>query len=184
VHFLAGVARLCLPLITLAEIDREVVAQPLSYFHLLLPCNACCLAALYLAFPTLLHLPFVLAGRQVDEHCGGTGTLVPRARHEHVVNMGRRGHACLSNLVAQTSQGPLSLISVPVLLQPAFLLSLTLVRAAKRVPYHVLVTGMLRVMDNRVVSRGICFTLGNPALQPSYFTMVNTASPAHVSLCS
>jgi hypothetical protein len=37
VHFLAGAARRRLPLITLADIDREVVAQPLSYFRSLLP---------------------------------------------------------------------------------------------------------------------------------------------------
>jgi pyruvate-formate lyase-activating enzyme len=41
---------------------------------------------------------------------------------------------------------------------------------------------MSRVMDGRAVSRGLCFTHGNPTLQPSYFTMVNTASPAHASL--
>jgi hypothetical protein len=91
-HFLVGAARRRLPLITLAEIDREVVAQLLSYFRSLLPCNTCCLAALYLVFPTLLHLSFVLAGQQVVRHCAGPGTLVPRTRCGHVVNMGRCGH--------------------------------------------------------------------------------------------
>jgi hypothetical protein len=40
------------------------------------------------------HLPSVLAGRQVVEGCEGPRTLVPRARCEHVVNMGRCGHTC------------------------------------------------------------------------------------------
>jgi hypothetical protein len=43
---------------------------------------------------------------------------------------------------------------------------------------------MPHVMDGRAVSRGLCFTHGNPTLQPSYFAMVNTASPAHASLRS
>jgi hypothetical protein len=69
-----------LPLITLANIDREVVAQPLFHFHSLLPCNVCRLAALYLAFPTLPYLSSVLVGQQVVGRCAGPGTLVPRAR--------------------------------------------------------------------------------------------------------
>jgi hypothetical protein len=32
----------------------------------------------------------------------------------------------------------------------------------KRVPCHVLETWKLHVMDGRVVSRGLCLTLGNP----------------------
>jgi hypothetical protein len=118
--------------------------------------------ALYLNPHTLPHLPSVIAGRQVVERSGGTGTLVPRTRHEHVVNMGRRGHARVSDLVTQISQGPLSPISAPIFLQSACLLSLILVRAAKRVPYHVLVTGMLGVMDGRVVSRGLCSCTTTP----------------------
>jgi hypothetical protein len=103
VHFLAGTARRRLPLNTLAVMDREVVDQPLPYFRSLLPCNMCRLATLYLDFPTLPHLSSVLAGQQVDGRYAGPGTLVPHARHEHVVNMGRCGHARVSDLVAQTS---------------------------------------------------------------------------------
>jgi hypothetical protein len=49
------------------------------------------------------YLPATLVGRQVVEHCGGTGMLVPSACHEHVVNMGRYGHTRVSDLVTQTS---------------------------------------------------------------------------------
>jgi hypothetical protein len=126
-HFLAGAARRRLPLITLANIDREVVAQPLSHFRSLLPCNACRLAALYLAFPTLPHLSSVLVGQQVVGRCAGPGTLVPRARSEHVVPMGRCGHARVSNLVAQASHEPLSPLFTPALPQTACSLSLNLV---------------------------------------------------------
>jgi hypothetical protein len=98
--FLTGTARYRLLLVTLAAIGREVVAQSLPYFCMLLPCNACRLVALYLTFPTLPHLPSVLADQQVSRHCVGPGTLVPHARHEHVVNMGRCGHARVSDLVA------------------------------------------------------------------------------------
>jgi hypothetical protein len=126
-HFLAGATRRRLPLITLANIDREVVAQPLSYFCSLLPCNACCLATLYLVFPTLPHLPSVLAGQQVVGCCAGPGTLVPYACGEHVVNMGRSGHARVSDLVAQASHRPLSHLFTPALLQTACSLSLNLV---------------------------------------------------------
>jgi hypothetical protein len=118
-----------------------------------------CKKSLHVALYLNPHIPSVLADRQVVECCGGTGTLVPRSRHEHVVNMGRRGHAHVSDLCL----GPLSPISTLVLLQPTCLLLLTLVRAAKRVLYHVLVTGMLRVMDVRIVSRDLCFMHGNPA---------------------
>jgi hypothetical protein len=72
---------------------------------------------------TLPHLRSMLAGRQVVEHCGGTRTLVPHTRCEHVVNMGHCGHARVSDLVAQTSQGPLSLLLAPALLQSAYSLS-------------------------------------------------------------
>jgi hypothetical protein len=60
----------------------------------------------------------------------------------------------------------------------------TLFRVAKRVSCHVLVIRMPRMMDSCAVSRGLCFTHGNPALQPSYFTVVNTVSPAHALLRS
>jgi hypothetical protein len=130
--------------------------------------------ALYPNPHILPHLPSVLADRQVIECCGGTGTLVPCSRHEHVVNMGRRGRARVSDLVTQASQGPLSPISTLVLLQPACLLSLTLVRAAKRVPYHVL--------SNRDVARdGLpsreqrpLLHARQPRVKPSYYTMVIT----------
>jgi hypothetical protein len=55
----------------------------------------------------------------------------------------------------------------------------TLLCAAKRIPHHVLVTKMSRVMDGRAVSRGLCFTLGNPTLQPSYLALVVAASLVH-----
>jgi hypothetical protein len=96
-----------------------------------LPRNACRLAALYLAFPTLPHLLSVLAGQQVTGRCAGPGTLVPHARHEHVVNMGRCGHARVSDLVAQRSHGPLSPIFVTALLQTACSLSLNHVSCCK-----------------------------------------------------
>jgi hypothetical protein len=38
----------------------------------------------------------------------------------------------------------------------------TWLHAVKRVPCHVLETRMPLVMDGRVVSRGLCFMLGNP----------------------
>jgi hypothetical protein len=53
--------------------------------------------------------------------------LVPSACHEHVVNMGRYGHTRVSDLVAQTSQGLLSPLFAPALLQSACSLSLNLV---------------------------------------------------------
>jgi hypothetical protein len=99
----------------------------LSYFRSLLPCNACCLTALYLVFPTLPHLPSVLVGQQVVGRCVGPGTLVPCACSEHVVNMGRCGHARVSDLVAQTNHRPLSPLFMPALLQTACSLSLNLV---------------------------------------------------------
>jgi hypothetical protein len=42
-----------------------------------------------------------------------------------------------------------------------------LLPAVKRVPSHVLETRMPHVMDGHVVSRGLCFTLGNPNPPPS-----------------
>jgi hypothetical protein len=59
----------------------------------------------------------------------------------------------------------------------------TLLCAAKRVPHHVLVTKMPRVMDGRAMSRGLCFTHGNPALQPSYLALVVAASLVHAPWC-
>jgi hypothetical protein len=41
----------------------------------------------------------------------------------------------------------------------------------KRVPCHVLETRKPHVMDDCVVSRGLCFTLGNPEPQPSCLAM-------------
>jgi hypothetical protein len=52
--------------------------------------------------------------------------------------------------------------------------------AVKRVPCHVLEPRTPHVMDGRVVSRGLCFTLGNPGLQPSCLAMVDAASLVHV----
>jgi hypothetical protein len=85
----------------------------MSHFRSLLPRNACYLAALYLVFPTLPHLPSVLVGQQVVGRCAGPGMLVPRTRGEHVVNMGRCGHTRVSDLVAQTSHKPLSPLFAP-----------------------------------------------------------------------
>jgi hypothetical protein len=130
--------------------------------------------ALYLNPHILPHLPSVLTDRQVVECCRGTGTLVPRSRHEHVVNMGRRGHARVSDLVTQTSQGPLSPISMLVLLQPTCLLSLTLVRAAKRVSYHVLSNRDV-VRDGRPSrEQRPLLHARQPRVEPSYHTMVIT----------
>jgi hypothetical protein len=53
----------------------------------------------------------------------------------------------------------------------------TWLRAVKRAPCHVLGTRMPHVMDGRVVSRGLCFTLGNPVPQPSCLAMDVAASP-------
>jgi hypothetical protein len=182
--FSAGAARRRLPLITLAKIDREVVAQLLCYFRSLLPCNTCRLASLYLAFPTLPHLSSVLAGQQVVGRCVGPGTLVPRARCEHVMNMGHCGHARVSDLVAQASHEPLSPLFAPALLQFACSLSLNLVSCCEARAMPCACNWAPRVMDSRAVSTGLCFTHGNPALQPRYFAMDNTTSPAHASLRS
>jgi hypothetical protein len=57
----------------------------------------------------------------------------------------------------------------------------TWLRAVKRVPCHVLETRMSHVMDGRDVSRGHCFTNGNPELQPSFLAMDDAASSVHAS---
>jgi hypothetical protein len=57
----------------------------------------------------------------------------------------------------------------------------TLLRAVKRVPRHVLETRMPHVMDDRVVSRGLYFRLGNPELQPSFLAMDVAAPSVHAS---
>jgi hypothetical protein len=57
----------------------------------------------------------------------------------------------------------------------------TWLRAVKRAPCLVLETRMPHVMDGRVVSRGLCFTLGNPELQPSFLAMDGAASSVHAS---
>jgi hypothetical protein len=48
----------------------------------------------------------------------------------------------------------------------------------KHVPCRVLEARMSPVMDGRVVSRGHCFTNGNPELQPSFLAMDDAASSA------
>jgi hypothetical protein len=93
-------------------------------------------------------------------------------------------HARVSDLVAQTSHRPLSPLFAPALLQIACSLSLNLVSCCEARSMPCACIRMPRVMDGHAVSRGLCFTHGNPTLQPSYFTMVNTVSPAHASLCS
>jgi hypothetical protein len=57
-------------------------------------------------------------------------------------------------------------------------------RVVKRVPCHVLETRKPHVMDSRVVSRGLYFTLGNPELQPSCLAMDVAASSILASWCS
>jgi hypothetical protein len=57
----------------------------------------------------------------------------------------------------------------------------TWLRAAKHVSCHVLETRMPHVMDDRVVSRGLCFTFGNPEPQPSCLAMDVAASLVLVS---
>jgi hypothetical protein len=52
----------------------------------------------------------------------------------------------------------------------------TWLRAVKRAPCHVLETRLPRMMDGHVVSRGLCFALGNPELQPSCLAMDVAAS--------
>jgi hypothetical protein len=89
--------------------------------HLL--CSKSLHAALYLNPRALPHLLSVLVGQQVAGRCAGPGMLVPRARSEHDVDMGHCGHARVSDLVAQTSQGPLSPLFAPALLQSAYPLS-------------------------------------------------------------
>jgi hypothetical protein len=52
----------------------------------------------------------------------------------------------------------------------------TWLRAVKRVPCRMLEARMSPVMDGRDVSRGHCFTNGNPELQPSFLAMDDAAS--------
>jgi hypothetical protein len=59
--------------------------------------------------------------------------------------------------------------------------SSTWLHVVKRAPCHVLETRMLHVMDGRVVSRGLYFTLGNPEPQPSCLAMDVAASPVLAS---
>jgi hypothetical protein len=49
----------------------------------------------------------------------------------------------------------------------------------QHVPCHVLEARMSPVKDGRVVSRGHCFTNGNPKLQPSFLAMDEAASSVH-----
>jgi hypothetical protein len=57
----------------------------------------------------------------------------------------------------------------------------TMLCAVKRVPCRVLGAGMLHVMDGRVMSRGHCFTNGNPEPQPSCLTLDVATSLVHAS---
>jgi hypothetical protein len=45
----------------------------------------------------------------------------------------------------------------------------------------VLETRKPHVMDGRVLSRGLCLTLGNPELQPSFLAMDEATSSVHAS---
>jgi hypothetical protein len=51
----------------------------------------------------------------------------------------------------------------------------------KRVPCHVLETRKPHVMDGRVVSRGLYFTLGNPEPQSSCLALDIATSRVHAS---
>jgi hypothetical protein len=53
--------------------------------------------------------------------------------------------------------------------------------AVKRVPCRVLGAMMSPVMDGRVMSRGYCFTNGNPEPQPSCLTLDVATSLVHAS---
>jgi hypothetical protein len=129
-------------------------------------CNKSLHVALYLN----PHIPSVLADRQVVECCGGTGTLVPRSRHEHVVNMGRRGYARVSDLC----QAPLSPISTFVFATTRMLTLAHLgsCREACAVP----------CASNRDVARDgrpyreqrPLLHARQPRIEPSYYTMVIT----------
>jgi hypothetical protein len=57
----------------------------------------------------------------------------------------------------------------------------TWLHAVKHVPCHVLEPRTPHVMDGRVVSGGLCFTLGNPRPQPSCLAMVVAASLVHAA---
>jgi hypothetical protein len=57
----------------------------------------------------------------------------------------------------------------------------TMLCVVKRVPCRVLEAKMSPVMDGRVVSRGHCFTNGNPEPQPSCLTWDVTTSLVHAS---
>jgi hypothetical protein len=72
-------------------------------------------------------------------------------------------------------------LCLPSLLLRAYPLSLHLASTVKRAPCHVLETRKPHVMDGRVVSRGLWFTLGNPEPQPSCLAMVVATSLVHPS---
>jgi hypothetical protein len=57
----------------------------------------------------------------------------------------------------------------------------TWLHVVKRVPCHVLGTGMSHVMDGCAVSRGLYFTLSNPEPQPSWLAMDVAVSLVHAS---
>jgi hypothetical protein len=120
-------------------------------------------------------LPHILGVEFVDD-----------ARHYANVGLGRRSPE-LTIGVSRTAILPHYLIAdlytfaFPLCCFAHICSRSTLLRAVKRVPCHVLETRMPHVMDGRVVSRGLCFTLGNPELQPSFLAMDVAASSVHAS---
>jgi hypothetical protein len=105
----------------------------------------------------------------------GSGTPEPRTNHWRVAD---------SNPTPLPHRLPFLHLCLPSLLLRAYPLSLRLASCCEMRAMPCACNWMPRVMDGRAVSRGLCFTHGNPALQPSYFAMDNTVSPTHTSLRS
>jgi hypothetical protein len=119
--------------------------------------------------PGVLDVEFVAAGR----HCANVG-------------LGRQSPATSHWRDADRNPFPSPhhlpfLCCLPLVLLRVYPFSLYMASTVKRAPCHVLETRMPHVMDGRVVSRGLCFTLGNPGPQPSCLAMVVAASLVHPS---
>jgi hypothetical protein len=115
---------------------------------------------------------------------------VAAARHCVNVGLGRRSPATNHWRVADKNPTLLSHrlpflhLRLPSTLLRAYPLSLRLASCGEMRAMPCACNWMPRVMDVRAVSRGLCFTHDNPALQPSYFAMDSTVSPTHTSLRS
>jgi hypothetical protein len=115
---------------------------------------------------------------------------VAAARHYANVGLGRRNPATNHWRVTDRNPTPLSHrlpflhLRLPSTLLRAYPLSLRLASCCEMCAMTCACNWIPRVMDGRAVSRGLCFTHGNPALQPSYFAMDNTVLPTHTSLHS